>query len=218
MKLSIEILTMILHKSDVSTLFNAYSSCRLLHDLLANDNVGIWRDARKREGFPDPLSIGMSDAKFLRIVNTRGCSMCHNHPLTRKVQWELGGLRLCKSCFRAHTVSTYGKDIPFIDTGRFQQSLWLDVRSNIPFDNTYVKALQIFGQDMRKYEESKKIDRLTLYEKRRKELIEHICRNLPDVCWQACPPFQYACRSSRPLSVKDADRVLTKVVVWMTRS
>lgn len=86
------------------------SSLKILDPLTKNGQY-IWKKYRQRLHFPDPVNILLTDFMFLKAYYTRGCDFCKHHPLTRKINWEFFGKKICKECMSSVTVRDYELDI-----------------------------------------------------------------------------------------------------------
>ncbi len=99
--LPLEILSQILERLPAKIALRVSYTCRGLHAAFG-PNTPLWRKLRKAGGWPDPVSIGMSDYWLLRAVYDTGCQNCDDHegfPI-----WAFAGIRLCRDCFGKLTV------------------------------------------------------------------------------------------------------------------
>jgi hypothetical protein len=62
---------------------------------------------RERFGYPDPIAVQLTDYQFFKRYYERGCSLCENAPLTRKVYWRFHCFRLCSSCYHHNLIRDY---------------------------------------------------------------------------------------------------------------
>lgn len=112
-----EILGHIMTKiDDCKTCLEILRTCKRVHSLFdATTRTGqrVWRSIREKDGWPDPLPVGISDYGFIRAFYGRGCHKCIRHPHLRTPIWQFKGVRLCKQCWRLSTVRDYELSIPY---------------------------------------------------------------------------------------------------------
>ena len=109
-RLPIEILGNIICRLDSKDALSLSKTCKYVNSLMHPDGSEgrkIWSVLRQREGWPDPAIIGMTDYRFFRCLNGRGCDFCTRSPRMRTPKWEFGGVRMCKACLPENTIRSY---------------------------------------------------------------------------------------------------------------
>lgn len=112
--LPVEVLGDIVGNLDVKCVISLLSSCKFMKSLMHPEGfIGrcIWHKVRKREGWPDPIVIGLTDFQFLKCKHGRGCNFCTDAPRVRTPKWEFKGVRMCERCVHEHTTRDYTLDV-----------------------------------------------------------------------------------------------------------
>lgn len=111
--LPLEVIEDIVENLDCVDIVSLRSSCTYMKSILHTEGQTgrrIWNKVRKREGWPDPSVIGISDFQFLESKHGRGCNFCEDAPRVRTPRWEFGGIRMCEECKPVYTTRHYELD------------------------------------------------------------------------------------------------------------
>jgi hypothetical protein len=99
--LPLEILSQVMVRLPAKIALRVSYTCKGFYKVFGPDTL-LWRMLRKAGGWPDPVSIGMSDYWLLRAIYDTGCQNCDDHP--GFPIWAFAGMRLCRDCFGQLTV------------------------------------------------------------------------------------------------------------------
>lgn len=233
--LPIENLGEIIGYLEITDVISLISTCKYIKYIMHPDGTEgrrIWNILRKKLGWPDPNSIGLTDFEFLKCQYGRGCNFCPLSPRIRTPKWEFGGLRMCKICTKERTIRDYNLShvekercefVPFIHkSGRFWYENWsykvylIDSIPDHPLTSaetekmaSHFSALQSFIEEVKsnvcRLDLERRMINAELSKKRVADVMQYMESHFPEIhpkIYREFSAVQRACEKTIPLGCR----------------